>query len=338
MGTSTRRHDPSRCSELPPAPAIVAALLACGACGPASIGRCIERGRHAPGRSGSSISRSAMTVAPRFIIWRAKSRRARRSPSAAPMAPASRRCSKRSPGCSRRSAGVSIAAASRRATSPICRSSSRSTAPSRSMCAISSPWARCARVGLFGRARTRPSARGSAAALETRRTRRHRGSRTIETLSGGQMQRALFARLIVQDQRGHSARRALRRDRRGDDRRSFGLDRAMARRRAHRRRRSARTRPRPPRLSRTRCCSPASRSSGARRATPCAKTISSRARAMSEAFDERARECLRDEFEPKIAACSLTSSSRLSSIMNSCAARLSARWRSRFRARRSASS
>ena len=52
--------------------------------------------------------------------------------------------------------------------------------------------------------------------------------RPIGTLSAGQFQRVLFARLLVQDRADHPARRAVLGDRRAHDGRSAGADRALA--------------------------------------------------------------------------------------------------------------
>ena len=58
--------------------------------------------------------------------------------------------------------------------------------------------------------------------------------RAISTLSGGQMQRMLFARLLLQDSPGDGARRAVQRHRRQDRGRPRGAGRALACRQAHR--------------------------------------------------------------------------------------------------------
>ena len=151
--------------------------------------------------------------------------------------------------------------ASRR-TSPICRRSPRSTAASRS---TSTTWWRWACGGA-----TACSA-ASAARTATRSSRRSRrsaspASRTapIGTLSGGQMQRVLFARLLLQDAPRDPARRAVQRHRRQDLRRPARAGAALARREAHGARRAARSRSGARRIFPRRCCSRASRWPGAR--------------------------------------------------------------------------
>ncbi len=151
-----------------------------------------------------------------------------------------------------------------------------------------------ARVGLFGALNAAEQVRVGAA-IETVGLVGFE-SRTLETLSGGQMQRALFARLIVQDQPVILL----------DE--PFGaIDEAtiddllalIARWRAEGRTVVAvlheldivrRAFPRTLLLARE-CIF-----WGDTRDALCEKNLV-RARAMSEAFDERARECLRDEFD-----------------------------------------
>ena len=58
-------------------------------------------------------------------------------------------------------------------------------------------------------------------------------NRTIGTLSGGQMQRMLFARVLLQDARADRAGRAVQRHRRQDLGRSAGAGAALACREAH---------------------------------------------------------------------------------------------------------
>ncbi|MGD9543429.1 MAG: metal ABC transporter ATP-binding protein [Methylocystis sp.] len=150
-----------------------------------------------------------------------------------------------------------------------------------------------ARIGLFGALNAIERAR-VAAAIETVGLVGFE-SRTLDTLSGGQMQRALFARLIVQDQPIILL----------DE--PFGaIDQAtiddllalIARWRAEGRTVVAvlheldivrRAFPRTLLLARD-CIF-----WGYTHSALCEKNLA-RARAMSEAFDERARDCLRDEF------------------------------------------
>ncbi len=162
------------------------------------------------------------------------------------------------------------------------------------MCAISWPWALW-RASVFSAALNAAEQVRVGAAIETVGLVGFE-SRTLETLSGGQMQRALFARLIVQDQpvilldEPFGAIDAATID---------DLLALIARWRAEGRTVVAvlheldivrRAFPRTLLLARE-CIF-----WGDTRDALCEKNLV-RARAMSEAFDERARECLRDEFD-----------------------------------------
>ncbi len=147
----------------------------------------------------SAISRSAMTATPPCIISTARWRPARSSPSSDRTAPASRRCSRASSARSSRSPAASSATVPSPATLPICRKSPRSTARFRSM---STTWWRWGCGGAkacsaASAARTRRPSKPAIAAVGLTGFEQ----RSIGTLSGGQMQRMLFARLLVQDAR-----------------------------------------------------------------------------------------------------------------------------------------
>ena len=92
---------------------------------------------------------------------------------------------------------IRIGAAVAQRRSPTCRRRPRSTGPFRSPSTISSPWA-CGRgPALLGGIGRRDRARIEEALAAVGLTGFER--RPIGTLSGGQMQRALFARLLLQD-------------------------------------------------------------------------------------------------------------------------------------------
>ena len=114
-------------------------------------------------------------------------------------------------------AGPSASTGSSGATSPICRNSrARPQLPDHGVRPVSpGSLARDRAVGGIDRdGRTRGAARRSpAVGLKASSERR------IGTLSGGQLQRALFARLLLQDARDHPARRAVQRHRHQDRRR-----------------------------------------------------------------------------------------------------------------------
>ncbi len=148
------------------------------------------------------------------------------------------------------------------------------------------------RVGLFGRIDASERAR-TAQALD-RVGMAGMEDRPIDTLSGGQMQRVLFARLIVQD------RRVILLDEPFgaiDEATTEDLLALVAQWRAegrtvvavlHELDLARRAFPRTLLLARERIAW------GETRATLCAENMA-RARAMSEAYDRQARECLRDE-------------------------------------------
>src|SRR6516164_6851419 len=124
-----------------------------------------------------------MTATRRCTTSTARSRPVRWSRSSVRTERASRRCSRASSACSSRWRAASSAAISTRKTSPTCRRPPRSTAPFRS---TSTTWWRWGCGGA-----PVPSAVSTAP--------RGPRSRRRSTLSGGQMQRMLFARLLLQD-------------------------------------------------------------------------------------------------------------------------------------------
>ncbi len=148
------------------------------------------------------------------------------------------------------------------------------------------------RVGLFGRIDA--GERGRVAAAIARVGLPGMEDRPIETLSGGQMQRVLFARLIVQDQRVILLDEPFGAI---DESTTEDLLTLIAEWRAegrtvvavlHELELARRAFPQTLLLARE-CIA-----WGESRATLCAENLA-RARAMSEAYDRRARECLRDE-------------------------------------------
>lgn len=148
------------------------------------------------------------------------------------------------------------------------------------------------RIGLFGRIDAAERAR-AARALD-RVGMAGMEDRPIETLSGGQMQRALFARLIVQDQRVILLDEPFGAI---DEATTQDLLALIAQWRAegrtvvavlHELDLARRAFPQTLLLARERIAW------GETCATLCAENLS-RARAMSEAYDRQARECLRDE-------------------------------------------
>ena len=147
-------------------------------------------------------------------------------------APASRRCSRASSATLKPLAGHIERRAARRRASPICRRPPRSTAPSRSPVydlVAMGLWSPLRPVRRHRPARSRPR---SSEAHRGGRPHRLRAARRSATLSGGQMQRALFARLLLQDAPRDPARRAVHRHRRQDHRRPARPRAPLARRSA----------------------------------------------------------------------------------------------------------
>ncbi len=116
-------------------------------------------------------------------------------------------------------------------------------------------------------------------------------NRAIGTLSGGQMQRMLFARLLLQDARVIVLDEPFNAIDAKTSRRSARSGAALARREAHRARGAARHRSGARRISPRRCCWRASRWPGARRRRCSRRKIFQKARRMCEAFDEDAGAC-----------------------------------------------
>jgi zinc/manganese transport system ATP-binding protein len=148
------------------------------------------------------------------------------------------------------------------------------------------------RIGLFGRLDAAERARGAEAILRVGLAGME--DRSIETLSGGQMQRVLFARLIVQDQRVilldepfGAIDEATTEDLLGLIAQWRGEGRTVVAV-LHELDLARRAFPETLLLARERIAW------GETRATLCAENLA-KARAMSEAYDRRARECLRDE-------------------------------------------
>ena len=215
-----------------------------------------------PRNCNSATSRWAMTAIRRCIISPATSPPARCSRWSARTAPASRRCFAASSASSSRSRAQSRSAVSMRATSPICRRPPRSTAAFRSPCSTSSAPG-CGARPACSAASARPSAAKIAAALAAVGLTGFE-NRTIGTLSGGQMQRLLFARVMLQDARLIVLDEPFNAI---DARTSADLLALVKRwhaRGPHRGGGAARHRPRACAFSRKRCCSRASRSPGAR--------------------------------------------------------------------------
>ena len=145
-----------------------------------------------------------------------------------------------------------ISAASTSATSPICRRSPISTAPSRSRVTISSP-SGCGARPDFRRHRARPRAPRSSAAIAAVGLTGFE-HRPIGTLSGGQMQRMLFARVLLQDADIILLDEPFTAIDATHHRRSAGAGAALARRGAHGGGGAARHRDGAPRTFRRRCC------------------------------------------------------------------------------------
>ena len=147
---------------------------------------------------------------------------------------------------------------------------------------ISSPWACGRRSGLFGGIGRADRARIEEALAAVGLTGFER--RPIGTLSGGQMQRALFARLLLQD----AALILLDEPFTAIDAKTTADLLDLVRRwhggSAHRRRRAARSRPRAGASFPRRCSSPASRSPGATTAEVLSAENLLRARRMVEAL------------------------------------------------------
>ena len=152
------------------------------------------------------------------------------------------------------------------AISPISRSRSTSTAASRSPCSTAPPWGCGARSAHLARPRCqRPSARSPM--RSTALGILDLANRPIGALSGGQFQRVLFARLLLQDCRLILLDEPFR----AVDAKTVAdlilAHQALARRGPHRDRRAARHRAGARAFRRRLCCSPARSWPGAIRAT-----------------------------------------------------------------------
>ena len=135
--------------------------------------------------------------------------------------------------------------------SPICRNNPNSTGRFRRASSISSRWGFGRKRGLLGRFTAEDRETVSTALMAVGLAGFE--TRPLDTLSGGQLQRALFARVLVQDADLILLDEPFNADRCQDRQRPDRADQALARREAHRHGRRARSRPGARAFSRRRC-------------------------------------------------------------------------------------